>query len=188
RPSTAARWSQRCSSDWLAPLPRFSGNSLRRPWGQGGGHRQCLRRALCSSDPLSTEVVASLARPGGKITGLSLMGAGLSTKGLELLQIVVPGISRVVALSDALKPGMALRVHETQLAEDRILRCRRAGSRGPRNQLRGAVRTTARSAGGDSGAFTPPPSSPKGPLSACKPNFPFSMHRKGKIQNASVSP
>jgi len=113
---------------------------------------------LCSSDPLSTEVVASLARPGGKITGLSLMAADLSTKRLELLQIVVPGISRVVVLSDALKPGMALRVHETQLAEDRILRCRRAGSRGPRNQLRGAVRTTARSAGGDSGAFTPPPS------------------------------
>jgi putative tryptophan/tyrosine transport system substrate-binding protein len=43
-----------------------------------------------SSDPLSTGVVTSLARPGGNITGLSLMAADLSAKRLELLQILLP--------------------------------------------------------------------------------------------------
>ena len=73
-----------------------------------------------SSDPLSTGVVKSLARPGGNITGLSLMAADLSAKRLELLQILVPGISRVAVLWDFSNPGMALRVQETRLAAEQL--------------------------------------------------------------------
>src|SRR3954469_3353049 len=59
-----------------------------------------------SSDPLSTGVVENLARPGGNITGLSSMAADLSAKRLELLQMLLPGISRIAVLWDASNPGM----------------------------------------------------------------------------------
>jgi putative ABC transport system substrate-binding protein len=48
-----------------------------------------------SSDPVGTGLVASLARPGGNVTGLSTMSPELSGKRLELLREVVPGLSRV---------------------------------------------------------------------------------------------
>ena len=73
-----------------------------------------------SSDPISTGVVSSLARPGGNITGLSLMAADLSAKRLELLKLVVAGISGVAVLWDSSNPGMALRVRETQLAAKQL--------------------------------------------------------------------
>ena len=73
-----------------------------------------------SSDPLSTGIVASLARPGGNITGLSLMAADLSAKRLELLQILRPGISRVAVLWDSSNPGMALRASEIRLAAEAL--------------------------------------------------------------------
>jgi putative ABC transport system substrate-binding protein len=47
-----------------------------------------------SSDPLSTGVVESLARPGGNITGLSLMATDLSAKRMEWLQILLPSTVR----------------------------------------------------------------------------------------------
>src|SRR5213593_3933860 len=47
------------------------------------------------SDPVESGVVASLARPGGNVTGLSLMHPELSTKRLELLKELIPKVSRV---------------------------------------------------------------------------------------------
>jgi len=49
-----------------------------------------------SSDPVGTGFVASLAHPGGNITGLSLVGPDLSTKRLEMLKEIVLGVSRVL--------------------------------------------------------------------------------------------
>jgi len=69
-----------------------------------------------SSDPISTGVVASLAHPGGNITGLSLMASDLSAKRLELLHTLVPRLNRIAVLWDSSNPGMALRAHETQAA------------------------------------------------------------------------
>ena len=51
-----------------------------------------------SSDPVGTGFVASLARPGGNVTGLSTMSPELSGKRLELLRDAVPGVSRVAFL------------------------------------------------------------------------------------------
>jgi putative ABC transport system substrate-binding protein len=71
-----------------------------------------------SSDPLSTGVVASLAHPGGNVTGLSLMASDLSAKRLELIKTMVPRVNRIAVLWDSSNPGMALRVRETQAAAE----------------------------------------------------------------------
>jgi putative ABC transport system substrate-binding protein len=71
-----------------------------------------------SSDPISTGLVASLAHPGGNVTGLSLMASDLSAKRLELLITLVPRLRRIGVLWDSSNPGMALRVRETQAAAE----------------------------------------------------------------------
>jgi putative tryptophan/tyrosine transport system substrate-binding protein len=71
-----------------------------------------------SSDPISTGVVASLAHPGGNITGLSLMASDLSAKRLELLHTLVPRLNRIAVLWDSSNPGMALRARETRTAAE----------------------------------------------------------------------
>ena len=73
-----------------------------------------------SSDPISTGVVESLARPGGNITGLSLMASDLSAKRIELIHTLLPRVSRMAALWDSSNPGMALRVRETQIAAEQL--------------------------------------------------------------------
>lgn len=69
-----------------------------------------------TSDPVRTGFAASLARPGGNLTGLSLMALDLAGKRLELIKSVVPTISRVAMLWNASDEGMAIRVREAQLA------------------------------------------------------------------------
>lgn len=73
-----------------------------------------------SSDPISTGVVESLARPGGNITGLSVMASELSAKRIELLHTLLPRVNRMAALWDSSNPGMALRVRETQVAAEQL--------------------------------------------------------------------
>jgi putative tryptophan/tyrosine transport system substrate-binding protein len=51
-----------------------------------------------NADPVETGLVASLARPGGNITGVSLMGPDVAGKRLELLKEVLPKLSRVALL------------------------------------------------------------------------------------------
>ena len=75
---------------------------------------------VASSDPISTGIVASLARPGGNITGFSLMAADLSAKRLELLQILLQPLGRIAVLWDVSNPGMVLRVRETRLAAEQL--------------------------------------------------------------------
>jgi putative ABC transport system substrate-binding protein len=55
-------------------------------------------------DPVGTGLVASLARPGGNVTGLSHMAPGLITKRLELLKDIVPRLTRVVVLTNFADP------------------------------------------------------------------------------------
>jgi putative ABC transport system substrate-binding protein len=60
------------------------------------------------TDPVRTGLVASLARPGGNITGLSFQPEELSGKRIELLKEALPGVSRVAALWYMDNPGAAI--------------------------------------------------------------------------------
>jgi len=67
-------------------------------------------------DPVGNGFVASLARPGGNITGLSNLSPELSGKQLELLKEIVPRLSRVAALEMSTRPGNAQALKEMELA------------------------------------------------------------------------
>jgi ABC-type uncharacterized transport system substrate-binding protein len=67
-----------------------------------------------ASDPVGTGLVASLARPGGNITGLSGFGPELSGKRLELLKEIIPGLSRVGALAYNANPAYKLQLKEVE--------------------------------------------------------------------------
>jgi putative ABC transport system substrate-binding protein len=54
--------------------------------------------AVAMADPVADELVASLARPGGNLTGTTFLGPELVAKRLQLLREIVPGLSRVAAL------------------------------------------------------------------------------------------
>jgi putative ABC transport system substrate-binding protein len=54
--------------------------------------------AVAMADPVADDLVASLARPGGNVTGTTFLGPELVAKRLQLLREVVPGLSRVAAL------------------------------------------------------------------------------------------
>jgi putative ABC transport system substrate-binding protein len=75
------------------------------------------------SDPVGAGFVASLARPGGNITGLSAYSAELNGKRLEILKETVPTLSRVALLISPSVPGNAIDLKETELAA-RSLRLR----------------------------------------------------------------
>ena len=68
------------------------------------------------TDPVGNGFVASLARPGGNITGLSTLSPELSGKQLELLKEIVPKLSRIVVLGISTRPGNAQALKEMQLA------------------------------------------------------------------------
>jgi putative tryptophan/tyrosine transport system substrate-binding protein len=68
------------------------------------------------NDPVASGVVASLARPGGNITGLSNFAPELSGKRLEILREVIPKLSRVAVLGSSTGPSYALVMRELELA------------------------------------------------------------------------
>jgi putative tryptophan/tyrosine transport system substrate-binding protein len=71
-----------------------------------------------SSDPIGSGFVASLAQPGGNITGLSLQTPDASGKRLELLKEVLPGLARVAMLLNPDDPPALLALKETEAAAE----------------------------------------------------------------------
>jgi putative ABC transport system substrate-binding protein len=69
-----------------------------------------------SADPVRAGLVASLARPGGNITGLSIMVPDITGKRLELLATAVPGLSRVALLMDTGIPSQPAELHDHEAA------------------------------------------------------------------------
>jgi putative tryptophan/tyrosine transport system substrate-binding protein len=67
-------------------------------------------------DPLGTGLVASLAHPGGNLTGLSIQTTDLAGKRLELMRELLPGLERLAILSDANSPSNVLEVEDAQTA------------------------------------------------------------------------
>jgi putative ABC transport system substrate-binding protein len=66
-------------------------------------------------DPIGTGLVESLARPGGNITGLTLLAPELSGKRLELLKEAVPKLSRIAVLLNPANPSTALYRKEVEV-------------------------------------------------------------------------
>jgi putative ABC transport system substrate-binding protein len=69
-----------------------------------------------AGDPVGSGVVASLARPGGNVTGLSSQATDTAGKRLELLREVVPGIRRLAILGNTGNPFTVLEIGEVQAA------------------------------------------------------------------------
>ncbi len=67
-------------------------------------------------DPVGAGLVASLSRPGGNITGLSLLASDLSTKRLELMKETIPSLDRVAMLWNPANASLALQLRETEVA------------------------------------------------------------------------
>jgi putative tryptophan/tyrosine transport system substrate-binding protein len=69
-----------------------------------------------AADPLGGGLVASLARPGGNVTGLSLQSSDLVGKRLDLLREVVPRLNRLAVIASAGSPAAMLEMGEVQTA------------------------------------------------------------------------
>jgi putative ABC transport system substrate-binding protein len=67
-------------------------------------------------DPVGMGLVASLARPGGNVTGLSFQAADLAGKRLALLREVVPGLRRLAIMANVEYPNAASEMREVQIA------------------------------------------------------------------------
>jgi ABC-type uncharacterized transport system substrate-binding protein len=68
------------------------------------------------SDPVANGFIASLARPGGNITGLSTLSPEISGKRLELLKEIIPRLSVVAVVGTSNRPGNAQALKEVELA------------------------------------------------------------------------
>ena len=69
-----------------------------------------------AGDPVGSGLVASLARPGGNVTGLATLGADLAGKRLELLREVLPGLGRLAVMGNVGNPFTVLELDQVQAA------------------------------------------------------------------------
>ena len=67
-----------------------------------------------AGDPVGTGLIASLARPGGNVTGLSIQQIDLASKRLELLREIVPGLRRLAIMANIGFPDAVLEMREVQ--------------------------------------------------------------------------
>ena len=73
-------------------------------------------------DPVEAGLIESLARPGGNVTGITLLSRELGGKRLELLKEAVPKLARVAVLYDPANPASVLEVKEVLPVAARALR------------------------------------------------------------------
>jgi putative ABC transport system substrate-binding protein len=69
-----------------------------------------------AGDPIGTGLIASLARPGGNVTGSSVQQTDLASKRLELLRELLPKLRRLAVLADVGSPNSVLALREVQTA------------------------------------------------------------------------
>ena len=99
-------------------------------------------------DPVATGLVTSLARPGGNVTGLSLMAPELVGKQLEIVKEVVPMVSRVALLGNPANAGNAPQVRYAQDAARTLeVRLQTVEARGPGDIERAFAAMTRERAG-----------------------------------------
>src|SRR6516165_4904323 len=73
-----------------------------------------------ADDPVGMGLVASLARPGGNVTGLSAQQADLVGKRIELMRELIPGLRRLAILANTDAPGVGLEMAEAQTVAGRL--------------------------------------------------------------------
>jgi putative tryptophan/tyrosine transport system substrate-binding protein len=73
-----------------------------------------------SGDPVEAKLVTSIARPGGNVTGIYLLGSDLAGKQLALLKEVVPSLSRVAVVMNPQHPGDDAQFLASQSAAQRL--------------------------------------------------------------------
>jgi putative ABC transport system substrate-binding protein len=94
-------------------------------------------------DPVALGIAASLAKPGGNLTGQAILSLELTPKRLQLLKEAVPRVSRVAVLWNPANPGNALMLREVEAASRSLgLRWQGVAVRGP-NDLTGAFEAIA---------------------------------------------
>jgi putative ABC transport system substrate-binding protein len=71
---------------------------------------------IAPEDPVKLGLVASLARPGGNLTGFNLFSGELSAKRLELLRAMVPGAARVAVIVNPTNPALETTVRDVEAA------------------------------------------------------------------------
>jgi putative tryptophan/tyrosine transport system substrate-binding protein len=69
-----------------------------------------------AADPVGTGLVASLSRPGGNVTGMSLQSTDIAAKRVELLREVIPHLRRLAVIANIINPASAIEVKEIQAA------------------------------------------------------------------------
>jgi putative tryptophan/tyrosine transport system substrate-binding protein len=100
------------------------------------------------ADPVAVGLVASLARPGGNITGLTNVAPDLGEKRLELLKEVIPKLIRVAVLWDAAAPGQKPQMKQMEVAADALgLQLQPLNARDPKD-FDGAFRAATRDRAG----------------------------------------
>ncbi len=73
-----------------------------------------------AADPVGSGLVASLARPGGNVTGLSIQATDLAGKRVEILREVVPGLRRLAIMANVGYRAAVLEMHEVQEAARKL--------------------------------------------------------------------
>jgi putative tryptophan/tyrosine transport system substrate-binding protein len=73
-----------------------------------------------AGDPVANNLIASLARPGGNVTGLSTVATDLAGKRLELLREAIPGFRRLATIGNVGNPLAVLELSEVQAAAARL--------------------------------------------------------------------
>lgn len=71
-------------------------------------------------DPVGAGIVTNIARPGGNITGVSVLAAELEPKRLEVLKEPIPGLSRVAILGNASNPYGAIAISHAERGAERL--------------------------------------------------------------------
>ncbi len=69
-----------------------------------------------AGDPVGNKLVASLAKPGGNVTGLATLAAELAAKQIEILREVIPGLRRLAVMGNVGNPFTVLELAEVQAA------------------------------------------------------------------------
>ncbi len=73
-----------------------------------------------SNDPIGTGVASSLARPGGNVTGMSLMAVDIGAKQLEMMKMMVVGLTRIAVLASPFNEGSQAVLKTTQAAAQKL--------------------------------------------------------------------